>query len=258
MRNFALSLGALLLFAASAGAQSNQQVSSSTLSPLTEYALNSPADPAPAQPTAAESSSAEALPAALSASPEPTPAAAISAARSAAPADALPAAPSAAPPQGDVHGVYQTYSFQIYGGYTFMRFYEAPHVTQTQNGFNFGGVYYYRSGFVGADGEMLAMFGSALGLKSRLAFAGGGPRIRWSGPRGVEVWGHGLVGGAHLTPRTAFGSMGAFGYEIGGGVDINARHRRLAYRMEADMLGTHFFGTYQFSPKVSVGIAYRF
>jgi len=259
MRNFALSIGALLLFAASAGAQSNQQVSPSTLSPLTEYALNSPADPAPAQPIAAESPSAEALPAALNVSPEPMPAAAISAARSAAPADALPAAPPAAPaPQGDVHGVYQTYSFQLYGGYTFMRFFEAPHVTQTQNGFNFGGVYYYRSGFVGADGEMLAMFGSALGLKSRLAFAGGGPRIRWSGPRGVEVWGHGLVGGAHLTPRTAFGTQGAFGYEIGGGVDINARHRRLAYRMEADMLGTHFFGTYQFSPKVSVGIAYRF
>ena len=258
MRNFALSLGALLLFAASAGAQSNQQVSPSTLSPLTEYALNSPADPAPAQPIAAESPSAEALPAALSASPEPTPAAAISAARSAARAEALPAAPSAAPPQGDVHGVYQTYSFQIYGGYTFMRFYEAPHVTQTQNGFNFGGVYYYRSGFVGADGEMLAMFGSALGFKSRLAFGGGGPRIRWSGPRGVEVWGHGLVGGAHLTPKTAFGSMGAFAYEIGGGVDVNAGHRRLAYRAEADMVGTRFFGTFQYSPKVSVGIAYRF
>jgi hypothetical protein len=255
MRNFALSLGVLLLFAATAGAQSNQQVSPSPLSPLSEYALNAPAEPAPASSSAVPSPG-DALPAA------PAPSASASAASS--PAEALPAAPSAVPasPAGpapqDVHGVYQNYSFQIYGGYTFTRFYEVPHVTQNQNGFNFGAVYYYRSGFVGADGEMMAMFGSAFGLKSRLAFGGGGPRIRWSGPRGVELWGHGLVGGAHLTPRTAFGTQGAFAYEIGGGVDRNAGHRRLAYRMEADMLGTRFFNTFQYSPKVSVGIAYRF
>ena len=231
MRNFAFSLGVLLLFAASAKAQSNQQISPSPLSPLSEYALNAPAEPV----------------AAASTSPAPLP------------ADALPAAPSPAPaPQQDVAGVYQKYSFQLYGGYTFMRFFEAPHVTQNQNGFNFGAVYYYRSGFVGAEGEMTAMFGSALGDKSRLAFAAGGPRLRWSGPRGVELWGHALVGGAHLTPQTAFGGQGAFGYEIGGGVDINAGHRRLAYRAEADMVGTRFFNTFQYSPKVSVGVAYRF
>jgi hypothetical protein len=229
MRNFALSLGAILLFAASAGAQSNQQISPTPLSPLSQYALNLPADLAPTASASAAPSAAEALPAAASPSPAPQ----------------------------DVHGVYQTYSFEVYGGYTFDRFYEAPHVTQTQNGFNFGAVYYYHSRLVGADGEIMAGFGSALGFKSRLAFAGGGPRIRWSGPRGVELWGHALVGGAHLTPKTAFGGQGAFGYEIGGGVDINA-HRRFAYRVEADMLGTRFFNTFQYSPKVSVGIAYRF
>lgn len=228
MKNFAFSLGVVLLFAASARAQSNQQLSPAPLSPSSEYALNLPAEPAPAPSATASPSSAEALPAAPAPAPRP-----------------------------EVQGVYQTYSFEVYGGYTFMRFFEAPNVTQNQNGFNMGAVYYYRSGFVGADGELTAMFGSALGYHSRLAFAGGGPRLRWSGPRGVEAWGHVLVGGAHLTPRTAFGTTGAFGYEVGGGVDINA-HRRFAYRIEADMLGTHFFNTFQYSPKVSVGIAYRF
>src|ERR1700733_10802346 len=105
MRNFAFSLGVLLLFAASAGAQSNQQISPSPLSPLSEYALNAPAEPV------VVSTSAAALP-----------------------AEALPAAPSPAPaPQQDVAGVYAKYSFELYGGYTFMRFFEAPHVTQTQN-----------------------------------------------------------------------------------------------------------------------------
>jgi hypothetical protein len=234
MRNFARTLGIVLLFAAGAGAQSNQATSpssTSTFLPLSEYALNAPA---------ASASSAPATSAVPSA------------------AEALPAAPSAAPaPPPDVYSVYQNYSFEIYGGYIFTRFHELPNVTQNQNGFNLGAVYYYHSAFVGADGELDALFGSALGYKSRLAFAGGGPRLRWSGPRGVEVWGHALVGGAHLTPRTAFGPEAAFGYELGGGVDINA-HRRLAYRVEADMLGTRFFSTFQYSPKISVGIAYRF
>jgi hypothetical protein len=234
MRNFAISLGVVFVFAFSASAQSNPATSPSAVSPLPEFALNAPTAAAPvvlAESSAAVSSPSEALPAAPSA--------------------------SAALPQ-DVHGVYQKYSFQLYGGYTFMRFYEVPSITQTQNGFNVGGVYYYKSGIFGADGEMVATFGSALGFKSRFAFAGGGPRFRWSGPRGVELWGHGLIGGANLTPRTAFGAQGAFGYEVGGGVDISAHSRRLAYRAEADLLGTRFFNTYQYSPKVSVGIVFKF
>jgi hypothetical protein len=241
MRNFAISLGMVLLLASAAGAQSNQSSFSATspspslsaVSQLPEFALNAP----------------------VAAAPE-TPAASASAAL---PSESLPSTPSpaGAPPQG-VHGVYQNYSFQIYGGYTFMRFYEVPSITQTQNGFNIGGVYYYKSGFVGADGELLATFGSALGYHSRLSFAGGGPRFRWSGPRGLELWGHALVGGAHLTPRTAFGSQGAFGYVAGGGIDVNAHHRRIAYRAEADLLATRFFNTYQYSPQVSVGIVFKF
>lgn len=234
MRNFALAFSVVLLLASGTQAQSNQANSPSLVSPQSEFALNAPLASLPAAPVAL-------LPSATYS-----------------PSAALPAAPiPALPPQG-VHGVYQNYSFQLYGGYTFARFYEVPKVTQTQNGFDMGAAYYFHSGTFGADGELVALFGSALGYTSRLAFAGGGPRYRWSGPRGVELWGHALIGGAHLTPRTAYGPQGAFGYEVGGGVDVSAAHRRLAYRVEADLLGTRFFSTFQYSPKVSVGIVYKF
>jgi hypothetical protein len=131
-------------------------------------------------------------------------------------------------------------------------------VVQNANGFDIGAVYYYHSSFYGADGEMVGTFGSALGYNSRFTFASGGPRFRWNGPRGLELWGHGLVGIADLVPRTAYGPENSFGYEVGGGIDIDAHHRRIAYRAEADLLGTHFFGTYQYSPKVSVGIVFKF
>lgn len=243
MRNFGFSLGIVLLLASTAGAQSNPSSdlptdvspSQSAMAAPSEFALNAPVAADPATPEAP--SAAAALPSAPQPSSGPGPAGAL--------------------PQG-VHGVYQNYSFQIYGGYTFMRFYEVPSLTQNQNGFNVGGVYYYKSGFVGADGELLATFGTAFGYHSRLAFAGGGPRFRWSGPRGLELWGHALVGGAHLTPRTAYGTQSAFGFVAGGGIDVNAHHRRIAYRAEADLLATHFFNTYQYSPQVSVGIVFKF
>ena len=127
MRNFAFSLGVLLLFAASAGAQSNQQISPSPLSPLSEYALN-----APAEPVGCSVNQRSAI-----------------AGRS--PSGRAVSRTSAA---AGCRWRLSKYSFQLYGGYTFMRFFEAPHVTQNQNGFNFGAVYYYRSGFVGAEGEM--------------------------------------------------------------------------------------------------------
>jgi hypothetical protein len=47
-------------------------------------------------------------------------------------------------------------------------------------------------------------------------------------------------------------------YELGGGVDINSRNSRWAYRIGADAVGSRYFNTYQFSPKVSAGIVYKF
>jgi hypothetical protein len=240
MRHSAFLFGAILLFTASAGAQA--KVADSVL----------PASPAPEAAgvlSAANSSPTLALAIAPVAGPVGAPGAAAS--DSSAPSD--PAAQ-----QPTVYGVLQNYNWQLYAGYAFVRFYEVPTITQTMNGLELGIVYYPGGKWIGADGELVAAFGSQAGVTSKFLLAMGGPRFRWLAPRGVELWAHGLVGGTHFLPQTPYGSQSAFAYEVGGGVDLNVHHRRLAYRAEAGMVGTRYFNTYQYSPKVSVGIVFKF
>jgi hypothetical protein len=165
--------------------------------------------------------------------------------------------PSSKAQRGPI-GVYENYSFQAYVGYTFLRFYEAPRMIQSRSGFDSALVYYFHSGTFGVDGSLMSAFGSQFGERSRFVFAGAGPRARWSAPRGLEVFGHGLVGGSHYTPQTAFGTQSAFAYEVGGGIDATAHRQRLAYRLELDMIGSHYFNTQQLSPKASIGIVWKF
>jgi hypothetical protein len=156
-----------------------------------------------------------------------------------------------------VQGVFQTYNWQAYVGYTFIWFYQTPGAQVSTNGFNFGIVYYIKD-WVGVDGEFVATFGSQYGDTAKFLLGMGGLRFRWSAPRGVELWAHGMVGGSHYLPQTANGNAGALGYELGGGVDFNAHHQRIAYRFEADAVGTQYFNTYQFSPKASAGVVFKF
>jgi hypothetical protein len=169
-----------------------------------------------------------------------------------------PASPAVAPePPQYVQSVYETYRWQAYVGYEYLRFYEVPNLTVNTNGFVYGLVYYLKD-WIGLDGELNATHLHELNTGGWLLLAAGGPRFRWSGPRGVELWGHVMGGYSHLTPQTAFGDEHAPAFEAGGGVDINTRHRRFAYRVEADLVGTRYFSTYQYSPKVSVGMVIKF
>jgi hypothetical protein len=163
----------------------------------------------------------------------------------------------AEPPQG-VYGVFQSFEWQAYAGYTFFRFYEVPNITQNMSGFNLSMAYYPRGGWIAADGELVAAFGSQAGVTSKFALGMGGVRFRWSAPRAVELWVHGLAGGSHFVPQTPYGGQSAFAYEAGGGIDIDAHHHRMAYRVQGDMVGTRYFGTYQYSPRISAGIVYKF
>jgi hypothetical protein len=166
------------------------------------------------------------------------------------------ASPAAEPPQY-VQSVYENYAWQAYVGYEYLRLYQVPAITKNTNGFTYSMVYYIWSWF-GLDGELDATHLSELGTDGWFLLGGGGPRFRWSAPRGLELWAHVLGGYSHLTPQTAFGDEHAPAFEAGGGVDINAHHRRLAYRLEADMVGTHYYNTYQYSPKITAGIVIKF
>jgi hypothetical protein len=174
-------------------------------------------------------------------------------------ATSAPSSPEPAPPLQGAVAVYETYSWQLAADYAFLRFYEVPGVQKNYwQGLIVTGNYYFKN-WLAAEGEFMATGGDTQSnVESHVAFGGGGPRFRWSGPRNIELFGHALFGHAHFVPQTPFGSQGAFAYVLGGGVDINAHHRRFAYRVGADMLGTHFFGTNQFSPRAYVGFVFKF
>jgi hypothetical protein len=172
-------------------------------------------------------------------------------------ANPTPLTPSPAPEPQEVQGVFENYAWQAYVGYTFVRFYELPNVAENQNGANASVTWYYRD-WLGFDIEALGAHGTLGGASSWTLFAGGGPRLRRLLGRNLEVFGHALIGGAYFSPDTPFGSQGAFGYELGGGVDLRPNHSRFALRVEGDVLGTRFFQTNQWSPKVSAGVVFNF
>jgi len=164
--------------------------------------------------------------------------------------------PAPDPKPQDVTSVFENYAWQAYVGYTYMRFFELPNVTKNTNGFNFGLVYYFKN-HIGLDGEFQGTHLRQTGYGGWFLFGGGGARFRWSLPRNTEIWAHGLVGESHVTPQTANGPQHAFGYELGGGLDLNFKPR-LALRVAADAMCTRYFSTYQFSPKASAGIVFKF
>ena len=240
MRQIAILLALVFLAALTAGAQTS--ISNSQLLPNSYFALSLPLDTPVNGPT-------------LVASPFAGSASANTAAAlpSSTPLLATPATP--APPQ-DVASVFETYDWQAYLGYTFYRFYELPHITQNMNGFDYGMVYYINNWF-GAEGQFSATHGNQSGFSSWFVAGYGGPRFRWSARRNIEVWAHALIGYSHFTPQTAEGPQHALAYEFGGGADLPFRPR-WAIHVGADAVGTRYFSTYQFSPKGTVGLVFKF
>jgi hypothetical protein len=227
MRQIGVLCGLVLILAFRAGAQAGTVPSLLVGSPMPAFALSAPSASAFA---AMPGASALALPP----EPEPEPA-----------------------PQG-VYGVLQNYDWQVYAGYTHFVFYELPGVTGNLNGFDMSVVYYPHGGHWAGDGEFMAAFAPQDGVNTTMVLAVGGARYRVQISRGIELWGHGMVGVAHFTPETAFGGTSAFAFDVGGGVDLIPRRGRLSYRAAVDMVGTRFFGTHQYNPKVSIGVVYKF
>jgi hypothetical protein len=172
-------------------------------------------------------------------------------------ASAAPSPIPAAEPQG-VYGVFRDFNFEAYAGFTYVRFYELPGITGNLYGFNFSVVYFPHTGRLGLDGEFATVFAPQNGINTTLVLGMGGGRFRLTGDRGLVPWVHALAGGAHFTPQTPYGGESAFAFEAGGGIDLDRHNRRLGYRLQADLVATYFFGTYQYNPKVSVGIFYKF
>jgi opacity protein-like surface antigen len=152
----------------------------------------------------------------------------------------------------------QPIELDYFGGYTFTRFYEVPGSSVDGNGFNFGLNIYPSNGWIGGDGEFMVTFATVNNQPSKFLLGMGGPKVRWRIPHEpLIVWAHGLAGEAHFSPQTSYGKEDAIGYEVGGGVDYRVS-AHLAFRAEADMVGTRFFDTTQYSPKIGVGVVLKF
>ncbi|HTX16098.1 MAG TPA: hypothetical protein VMD77_12445 [Candidatus Baltobacteraceae bacterium] len=235
MRHLGFVLGAIVLFAASASAQSSPPLSPATVA-LTTDNIAFEAPDAPIASTLYAAASTPAAPAALSLD--------------------LPAKPEPAP--APVQSVYQTYNWQLYVGYTFFRFYAYPKLTNNMNGLNISAVYYPGGRWIGVDGEVVGTFGSIPTCTTKFVMAAGGARVRWLTTHSIEAWAHGLVGYSNFLPQTALGTHSAFAFETGAGVDLNVRQQRWALRLAGDLVGTRFYSTGQYSPKVSAGIVIKF
>src|SRR5580692_8743328 len=227
MKYISVLLGSLLFVALNAGAQANFGDSVTLAAPeFMTYAVTPATPAAPASPVANS-------PAIF----------------------AAPALPAAMPQE--VQGVFNKYSWDLYAGYTFFRFYEVPGTISNMNGGNISAVYYYRD-WLGADAEVMATYGSQPGQNSWLVFGGIGPRFRYVGPKGIDLWAHAMIGGMFIDPQTPYGGQGALAGLAGVGADLNAHHRHVALRVAIDGIASRFFNTYQISPKASVGIVYKF
>jgi hypothetical protein len=243
MRQFALLVSAVFLLALCTPAQTDPQASL-----VPGVAIESTAGEASSSPGAA---SLAALPEWLTSSSSAAPY------RAAASSSSDDSGPAADPAQV-VIGIRETYPFQLYLGYTFIRFYEVPGTAVNTNGFNYSIVFYPKD-WIGADGEFVLTLGDQYPYQARFLLGMGGARVRWRPfQKNIELWAHGLVGATHFTPQTAYGKQGAFAYEVGGGADINTANGRYAIRAGADMVGTRYFNTNQFSPKISIGFVYKF
>jgi len=221
MRHWGMVMGGLLLLASSAGAQVSTGNSLLLTAPSFSDAPNAPSGTDPA------------------AAPSP----ATSWGRS----DQGPG----------VHGVYGDTYTQVSVGYTYMRFYQLPGTEQNLNGVN-GSAQYYFKDWIGADAEVFAAFGSLGGQSSNFVFGGAGARVRHVMRNGLEIWAHALGGYAHNGPATIFARQDAPAFLAGGGVDFGRPHRRWGYRLQADLVGSYLFGSYQYSPKVSAGLVFKF
>jgi hypothetical protein len=165
-------------------------------------------------------------------------------------------APAPAPAPQSVQGVFPEQYWQVYAGFTYMRFYEVPGTVVNTAGFQ-GSMAYYFKDWLAAEGEVSGGTGTEPGRTDNFVFSGAGLRARYVPSRAYSVWLHGDGGVAYFAPKVPYGGPTAFAYQLGAGLDLNV-NRHLGYRAEADFVGSFLFGTYQLSPRIAAGVVYTF
>jgi hypothetical protein len=162
-------------------------------------------------------------------------------------------------------GEHDQYPWQFAAGYQYNRdnLLGSPFTT---HGANFSLARYFGR-WIGAEAQVGVGFHGKTGqtttppnLDAKSLYAGIGPRLRYRNSSRFEPWVHLTVGIEHFRfSQTAglLGSNNAFAGDAGGGVDVYLTPR-LAFRAEADAVGSRFFSATQRSFQAVAGLVLGF
>jgi hypothetical protein len=134
------------------------------------------------------------------------------------------------------------------------------------NGLNASIVRFFLDRWFGLEAQLGAGFGNAgattvpANLTVKSLFVGAGPRLAYRGRGRVEPWVHGVLGMEHFRFTQTSGVLGdntALGGSAGGGADFYL-NPHMAFRAEADWIGTRFFSVNQRHFQVVTGIVFSF
>lgn len=116
---------------------------------------------------------------------------------------------------------------------------------------------YFLKDWLAVDGSVTSAFApSVYGANVKYLGYAAGPRAALSHGR-WEPWAHALVGGARVSPQTAFGNRNGFELQLGGGADYNL-NPHFAIRLEVDWLRTNLYSQSQNSGQGVLGFVYNF
>ena len=124
----------------------------------------------------------------------------------------------------------------------------------------------YFGRWFGVEGQLGIGFGDTgatttpPNLEARSLFVGGGPRLAYRNRSRIEPWLHCVVGVEHFRFTQTVGVLGsntALGGAAGGGVDF-LMGPHMAFRVEADGMGSRFFSTNQRHFQAISGLVFNF
>jgi hypothetical protein len=169
-------------------------------------------------------------------------------------ADSTPAPAAASPKMNSEIG----YPWQVGANFTYQRF-DIGGGNTNLYGIHTSVTRWLGDSMFGIEGTATAAFGNfSPGRKEQTVFYGGGAHIgKRSGK--FQPWAHILVGGAHDRFSQGIGtpSFNALAIMGGGGVDIQWRSH-IAFRVQADFLGTRFGSVWQKSITTGAGVVFDF
>jgi hypothetical protein len=188
----------------------------------------------------------------------------------------ISAAPSVAGPCGpdsEAPGVFvpDRSCVQLGFGYQYQHYNGVKCKTFNNNGYNVDFALHLFDAITGAVGRLTASaegtaaFGfdghtaGTPSLSAKSVFLGAGPRLSIESASRFEPWVHGLVGLERLkfTQTPTLGTSNGLGFMLGGGLDIKLQPK-LAWRVQADYLGTDFQSSVQSNYSIGTGVIFRF